>query len=509
MSDGVESAPTPSLARRILLLGALCAIGVLCGLLLLPEPQAHAARPVEIVIAGQALQSETELMEQAAALAQRYLGGTLVVRAAGVELRARRADFGVRVDVAHLRQLLQRAADPRSELRRAHEAVLAGRPLALAMPAELDAERTISRLLRLKDQIDRSPIDAHVDPRKKLALAARPGVALDVYGSLERMDRALARGDTAVELRTASIPARHGPERLEQIEMNAVLGEFTTRYNRGADMRDRTHNLHLAASKIDGYVVEPGESFDFNAIVGDRTELSGFRLAKVIADGQLVEGMGGGTCQIASTLHAAVFFAGLPILERYPHSHPSFYIKLGLDATVVYGSQNFRFRNDRPYPVVLEMTVEDGFVRAALHGKQRIHSVTFLRRIDELTPFDEKIVSDPTLPRKMRILQQRGIPGFRITRFRVVHDEETAVARRERSGDSYPPTAQIWRVGSGGEPAPDFRPPKNDGHPEYVADEFMSAIQGPRTDGIEVSATPGRSGTFGWTEREKMMRPAK
>lgn len=495
--------------RKLLLFGALCGIGVLCGLMLLPEPQAHAARPVEVLIGGQALRAEAELVEQASVLAQRYLGGTLLLRAAGAELRARRADLGVRVDLGHLRELLQRAGDPRSELRRAHEALLAGRPLALAMPAELDAELTIERLLPLKDQVDRGAVDARVDPRKKLALPARPGLALDVYGSLERIDHALARGDSVVELATAAIPARHGPERLQQIKMNAVLGEFTTRYNRGADMRDRTHNLHVAASKIDGYVLEPGETFDFNAVVGDRTELGGFRMAKVIADGQLVEGMGGGTCQIASTLHAAVFFAGLPIVERYPHSHPSFYIKLGLDATVVYGSQNFRFRNDLPYPIVLEMTVEDGFVRAALHGGSRPHSVTFLRRIDEITPFDEKFVADPSMPHKMRILQQRGIPGFRITRFRVVRDDATNVARRERSGDSYPPTTQIWRVGSGSEPGPDFQSPKNDGHPEYVADEFMSATQGPSTDGIEVVATPGRSGTFGWTEREKMMRPAR
>ena len=112
-------------------------------------------------------------------------------------------------------------------------------------------------------------------------------------------------------------------------------------------------------------MIEPGEVFDFNAVVGDRTAINGFRRRKVIADGELVDGVGGGTCQIASTLHAAVFFAGLPILTRNPHSHPSYYIKLGLDAAVAYGSLNFRFKNDRPYPLVLEATVDDGFVYAA------------------------------------------------------------------------------------------------------------------------------------------------
>jgi vancomycin resistance protein YoaR len=509
MSDAVESAPARTAVSRAVLFLALCSLGGLSVLLLVPEQEAHAAGMVEVALAGESVPPALDKRAQARELAQRYLGGTLVLQAPGAALRVRRADLGVRVDLPHLQALLSRAGDPRSELRRVHQALLAGHPLALPMPAEPDPERTLELLLGLKDRVDRKPVDARLDPRGQRALPARPGVALDVYASLERIDHALVRGDAAVELASIPVPAKHGVERIEQIEMNAVLGEFTTRYNRGADMRNRTHNLRLAASKIDGYVVEPGEVFDFNAIVGDRTELSDFRMAPVIADGQLAEGMGGGTCQIASTLHAAVFFAGLPILTRYPHSHPSFYIKLGLDATVVYGSLNFRFRNDLPDPIVVEMTVDDGFVRAALHGKQRTRNVSFLRRIDEISQFEEKLVPDPSLPRNMRILQQRGIPGFKITRFRVVRDEQTAIARRERSSDSYPPTAQIWRVGRGGEPVVDFHPPKNDAHPEYVADEFMTATQGSGTDGIEVSAVPGRSGTFGWTEREKMMRPSK
>jgi vancomycin resistance protein YoaR len=385
--------------------------------------------------------------------------------------------------------------------------VHAGDPLVLPMPAQLDTERAVALLVRMKDSVDRAPEDAHVDPRKQKAMAARPGLALDVYASLERIDRALAHGDARVELATLAIPAQRDLERFAHVDMREVLGEFTTRYNRAPDMQNRTHNLHVAGAKIDGYVLEPGQIFDFNAVVGDRTLQAGFRMAPEIADGKLVEGVGGGTCQIASTLHAAVFFAGLPILTRYPHSHPSFYIKLGLDATVVYGSLNFRFQNDRPYPIVVEMTVEDGFVRAALHGPERTHSVTFLRRVDQVMPFDEKSVPDANLPRGMRVLQQRGIPGFQITRFRVVRDERTQAARRERQTDIYPPTSQIWRTGSGGEPAPDFRPPKNDAHPEYVADEFMIATQGPHTDGIEVTSTPGRTGSYGWTTRENMLHP--
>lgn len=508
MSENVEMSPTPTRLRRAALFVALCGVGALTALLLVPEPEAHAARAVELALAGRAVEPANDIAVQARELAQRYLGERITLRAQGIQLALRRADLGTRVDLAHLSALLERAADPRSSMRRVHDQAIGQPQLHLPMPARPDTKRTLALLIELKDRVDRAAIDAHVDPREKQVVPAQPGVALDVYGSLERIDRALRRGEAEVQLATLTVPARVGRDGLGNVDMRAVLGDFSSRYSRGRDVQGRVHNLRVAASKVDGYVVQPGQVFDFNEVVGDRTSIHGFRMAKVIADGELVDGMGGGTCQIASTLHAAVFFAGLPILTRSPHSHPSYYIKLGLDAAVAYGSLNFRFKNDRPYPIVLEATVSDGFVYAALHGPERTHTVTLLRRVDKVTPFDEKIEEDESLPRGMRVLQQRGIPGFEITRLRVIRDERTRVAVRERGTDIYPPTTQIWRIGKGPEPGPDFEPPKNDGHPEYVADEFMVATQGPHTDGIEVDATPGRTGTYGWTEREGMMRNA-
>jgi vancomycin resistance protein YoaR len=420
----------------------------------------------------------------------------------------RRADLGARIDVTHLQALVEQAFDARSTMRRAHQQVLAGQTLRLPIPATLDFEKATAVLVALGDEINRAPLSAHIDARKKAVVPAEPGVQLDVYGSLERIDHALSRGDTEIKLATIAIPAQGDASRLQHVDMKAVLGDFTTRYARGTIAQDRTHNLQVAASKIDGYVLGPGEVFDFNQIVGNRTALGGFRPAKVIADGELIDGIGGGTCQIASTLHAAVFFAGLPILTRSPHSHPSFYIKLGLDAAVAYGALNFRFRNDRDFPIVLDLTVEDGYVHAALHGRERTRTVTFLRRIDATAPFEEKFVRDPGLPRSMRILQQRGIPGFRSTRFRVIEDLRSGIAVRERSTDTYPPSMQIWRVGIGGEPDHDFTAPRNDPHPEYVTDEILSATQGPGTQGTKVISTPGRTGTPGWIEREGLRRTA-
>src|SRR5690606_38614959 len=110
---------------------------------------------------------------------------------------------------------------------------------------------------------------------------------------------------------------------------------------------------------------------------------NGYRVAPVIAQGELVDGIGGGTCQTSGTLHAAAFFAGLTIVERVPHSRPSTYILLGLDAAVAYPAINFKLRYDFDFPIVLHETVKNGIVRAEILGPKRRRTVSFFRRIDE------------------------------------------------------------------------------------------------------------------------------
>jgi hypothetical protein len=182
-----------------------------------------------------------------------------------------------------------------------------------------------------------------------------------------------------------------------------------------------------------------------------------------------------------------------------------------MDAAVAYPAITLRLRNPFPYPVVLHETVQGGVVRAEILGPKRTRDVTFVRKVADVTPFQEKEVPDPKIPKGERVLSQRGIPGFKITRYRLLRDGAFAV--RERMQDAYPPTTQIWRVGTG-EPDPKFEP-HDDAHPEYVADDYLAISQGPhivvpRTGSpspepggaMVESRVAGRYGTHGWTERE-------
>ena len=133
--------------------------------------------------------------------------------------------------------------------------------------------------------------------------------------SLARLDAAVTRGDDHVDAAVERIEPRLARAALGNVEFGKVLGWFETRYSQADKSKDRTYNLRQAASKLDGTVVLPGEIFDFNATVGPRDEAHGYRVAPVIAQGELVDGLGGGTCQISGTLHGAALFGGLDIVE--------------------------------------------------------------------------------------------------------------------------------------------------------------------------------------------------
>ena len=477
---------------------------VLVALGIWPEREALASEPSTVRVAGVPVTPREDARPQAVRLARAYLRTRIRLVAAGQRIARTRAALGAQVDAEHLARLLSSARDPRSPLRLVHARARGTASLDIPMPVSIDDERAMRVLLSLKDEIDRAPSDARIDTRNGRVLAERVGRRLDIYATLDAMERAFRDGSSEVRAVVDEMAPARTRSDLAGVRMNAVLGEFETRYSPGDKHRDRTFNLQIAAGKVDGLVVLPGETFDFNEAVGERSEANGFRVANVIADGELVDGVGGGTCQIAGTLHAAVFFAGLPIVERQPHTRPSFYIRMGLDATVSYPGINFRFRNDNASPIVIGLSVRDGIVRAEIRGAWRSRMVTFVRRIDQIDPFVERTIEDPSLPRGVRILAQRGIPGFRVQRFRIVRDVGSNQAVRQRMRDTYPPTTQIWRMGAGAAPPEGFVTPVDDEHPEYVADEYLSLTQGPGIEGTLEQKRPGRSGSYGWIERERL-----
>lgn len=143
------------------------------------------------------------------------------------------------------------------------------------------------------------------------------------------------------------------------------LATFSTAY---VNNYNRTINLSLASNKINGKVLMPGETFSYNNIVGERTWANGFRNAAIYENGQVVDGLGGGICQVSSTLYQAILRANLEVVERTNHMFLTSYLGGGLDATVAYGSLDFKFKNNRNYPIKIVSSVGGGYCTVQIYG---------------------------------------------------------------------------------------------------------------------------------------------
>ena len=145
-----------------------------------------------------------------------------------------------------------------------------------------------------------------------------------------------------------------------------LIGSYSTKY--ATSNTDRTTNLRLAASKIDGTVVMPGEIFSYNSVVGKRTIAAGYKEAAIYQDGEVTSGLGGGICQISTTLYNAAIEANMEIESRRNHMFVPSYSDPGKDATVVWGSTDFKFKNRRDYPIKIEASVSGGIATVNIYG---------------------------------------------------------------------------------------------------------------------------------------------
>lgn len=190
------------------------------------------------------------------------------------------------------------------------------------------------------------------------------GIKLDEEGAVSAICAGTRSGQNVIRLPV--VTDRPEVTAKDCVGINTLLSSYTTSFNRG--LRGRTHNLTLAARCVDGAVLKPGQVFSVNAAVGPRLANRGFRTAQIFVRGKIEDGIGGGVCQVSSTLFNAVLLAGLTIKERSPHSQTVPYVAPGRDATVVYGLRDFKFVNSNSLPVGIVMTVKGSRLTAQVYG---------------------------------------------------------------------------------------------------------------------------------------------
>ena len=176
------------------------------------------------------------------------------------------------------------------------------------------------------------------------------GYSIDIDKAASQVKEML---DSAQYQGVVTVDAQITEPKLTAEYIEANFGLRSSAYSTTSNVTNRNKNIARACQKMNGTVVNPGEQFSYNGVVGQRTKANGFYEATVILGGQYEKGMGGGICQTSTMLYDAVLKGDLKVVERHTHAWPSSYVDTGLDATVDYGSLDFVFENNSGYPIVV------------------------------------------------------------------------------------------------------------------------------------------------------------
>lgn len=239
-----------------------------------------------------------------------------------------------------------------------------GEPVVIEYsPPDSPDFRLVAEMERLWQNTRVLPKNALYDRETRTISEGVVGVSFDFAKAVETI-RSTDVGEPAI-IEFIIIEPEISKEYLESFLFIDVIGEETTIV---AGSADRLHNIILAAEAIHGYVLEPGEEFSFNRIVGRRTREAGFRAAPVIVGGQFVPGLGGGICQVSSTLYSAIRDTNFQVTERRAHSRPITYLPRGRDAAVAWGIIDFRFINNTERPIRIDFEIYDRRLTARVEG---------------------------------------------------------------------------------------------------------------------------------------------
>ena len=226
------------------------------------------------------------------------------------------------------------------------------------------------------------------------------------------------------------------------------LSEFTTRYD--ASNKNRSTNLSLASEKINGTIVLPGEIFSYNKIVGERTISKGYKEAAVYSGGKVEQGIGGGICQLSSTLYNAILYSNLEVTSRSNHRFLTSYVQEGRDATVSWGTIDFCFKNTRSYPIKIVSTVNNGIVRVQIYGlkEEKEYEVELQTTVLETIAYKTNYINDNTLEEGTEIIEQYGSNGVKSETYKILRQNGVIISKTLLSTDTYSSLEKIVRRGT-------------------------------------------------------------
>ncbi len=273
------------------------------------------------------------------------------------------------------------------------------------------------------------------------------GLGVDAEDLANRLVEALTGGgERVVELAMKRVEPEITTDEAKAMGITTRLATYTTSY--AASNKPRVNNIHLLADALDGKLVAPGEVFSFNGAIGERTAAKGYQEANAIVNGKLVPQLGGGICQMGTTIFNAVFFSGLPVVERHNHSLYISHYPTGRDATVSWGGPDFKFRNDTGNWILVATAYTNSTVTVSLYGTATGYKVSYVTGpFTNTVAFPVREVKDPTLPVGTKIVDEKGVSGRTVVVTRTV-TKDGVVIRKDSFKSVYKAAEEVVRVGT-------------------------------------------------------------
>ena len=246
--------------------------------------------------------------------------------------------------------------------------------------------------------------------------------------------------DVTVKVPIESITPEITSDELSRID--GIIGTYRTNFS--PNVEGRNENIRLSAQYMNNYLLMPGEVFSYNKVTRLKTVSNGYKNATVIVNGEIEEGLGGGVCQVSSTLYNSVLYSGLEIVQRRPHSIPSSYVNYGRDAVVSDNAIDFKFKNNYDFPVYLKTYVGSSSVTVTIYGNTgSVPEIDIISNVVSVKPRAVKYIDDPNLEKGKEVVKTKGRDEIRSETYVVINGVKKLVSK-----DRYPSQTKVIMRGT-------------------------------------------------------------
>lgn len=301
---------------------------------------------------------------------------------------------------------------------------------------------------------------------KLKATKSRPGQEVQVDKTVDLLQKAILSEEEGSGDVTAVVEQTEPRYTQEEVsKCTDLLGQYSTTYS--TYQTARSSNLATAAGRINGTVLNPGKTFSTVKVIKERTEANGYKSAPEYSSGKVIDGIGGGVCQVSTTLYNAIINAELEIMERSPHSMVVGYVDVSRDAAISGDYKDMKFKNNTEYPVYIMGSAYGGVLSFKVYGHEtrpENREISFQSEItDTIQPGDEVVTEDPSLPASYRSVTQTAHVGYRAKLWKIVKVDGIQTDKILLNTSSYNASPQYVTVGKQpGTPEPSASAKGND-----------------------------------------------